>query len=115
MVAPPPAAESAPEKPENGGGIGVDERSLPGAQGDGAYGHNPTRQRAQAAGCRMRAPKRGQSRRGLGKVRSAVERSHNLFAQFGRIAPRKDRSATRYLAWVQLAACIIFIRSGFVP
>jgi hypothetical protein len=43
-----------------------------------------------------------------------VERCHNFFAQFGRIARRWDRSARRYLGWVELAACIIFIRSGFV-
>jgi hypothetical protein len=33
----------------------------------------------------------------------------------GRITQRKDYSAQRYLGWVQLAACTIFIRSGFVP
>ena len=110
LVVVPPVPEQSGAAPEDP----PEERALPTAQGDGAYGNNPTRQRAQGAGFRMQAPKRGQSRRGLGTVRSAVERSHNFFAQFGRIAHRKDRSATRYLAWVQLAACIIFIRSGFV-
>jgi transposase len=50
----------------------------------------------------------------LGKVRNAVERCHNFFAQFGRVARRFDRSAQRFLGWVQLAACVILIRSGFV-
>src|SRR5215475_15136151 len=46
----------------------VDERGLPGAIADGAYGNNPSRQRARAAGFRLRAPKRGQKQAGLGKV-----------------------------------------------
>jgi transposase len=91
-----------------------DERSLPRATADGAYNNRPTRQRAKAAGFRLQAPKRGQRASGLGKIRNAVERCHNFFAQFGRIARRWDRSARRFLGWVQLAACVIFIRSGFV-
>ena len=47
-------------------------------------------------------------------IRQSVERCHNFFAQFGRIARRWDRSARRFLGWVELAACLIFIRSGFV-
>jgi transposase len=102
--------------PEAGGFLGAgDPRGLPTAQADGAYGNRPTHERAQSAGFRLRAPKRGQRLPGLGRVRSAVERSHNFFAQFGRIARRLDRSARRYLGWVQLAACVIFIRAGFVP
>jgi transposase len=92
----------------------VDERSLPTAQADGSYGNGPTRKRARAAGFRLRAPNRGQKPTGVGKVRNAVERCHNFFAQFGRIARRWDRSGRRFLGWVQLAACIILIRSGFV-
>ena len=92
----------------------VDERSLPTAQADGSYGNGPTRQRAKAAGFRLRAPKRGQKQPGVGKIRNAVERCHNFFAQFGRVARRWDRSGRRFLGWVQLAACIILIRSGFV-
>jgi transposase len=92
----------------------VDERSPPTAQADGSYGNGPTRERARAAGFRLRAPARGQKRPGVGKVRNAVERCHNFFAQFGRVARRWDRSARRFLGWVQLAACIILIRSGFV-
>jgi transposase len=92
----------------------VDERSLPTAQADGSYGNGPTRQRAKAAGFRLRAPSRGQKQPGIGKVRNAVERCHNFFAQFGRVARRLDRSARWFLGWVQLAACIILIRSGFV-
>ena len=92
----------------------VDERSLPTAQADGSYGNGPTRQRAKAAGFRLRAPSRGQEQPGLGKIRNAVERCHNFFARFGRVARRLDRSGRRFLGWVQLAACIIFIRSGFV-
>ncbi len=91
-----------------------DERSLPTARADGSYGNAPTRRRAEAAGFRLRAPGRGQEEPGLGRIRQSVERCHNFFAQFGRVARRWDRSARRFLGWVQLAACIIFIRSGFV-
>lgn len=91
-----------------------DPRSLPTAQADGAYGNGPTRQRAQDGGFRMQAPKRGEKRPGVGVIRNAVERCHNLFAQFGRIARRFDRLAKRYLGWIQMAACVIFVRSGFV-
>jgi transposase len=105
VVRPPP-----PECPAGA----VDERGLPTAQADGAYGNGPTRRRAREAGFRLRAPGRGRRQPGLGKVRNAVERCHNLFAQFGRVARRFDRSARRYLGWVQLAACLIFIRAGFV-
>ena len=78
---------------------------------DGAYGNAPTRQRATDAGFRMLAPGRGQTRRkGLGRVRAAVERGHAFLAQFGRVARRTDRSARRYLAWVELAAVVIFLR-----
>ena len=92
----------------------VDPRSLPQARADGAYGNGPTRRRAEAAGFRMPAPSRGQKPPGVGKMRQSVERCQNFFAQFGRVARRWDRSARRYLGWVELAACIIFIRSGFV-
>jgi transposase len=92
----------------------VDPRSLPHAQADGAYGNKPTQERAQRAGFRMQAPKRGQARPGVGKVRNAVERCHNFFAQFGRVFRRFDRSARRYLAWLEMAACVILLRSGFV-
>ncbi len=51
---------------------------------------------------------------GVGKIRNAVERCHNFFAQFGRVFRRFDRSAHRYLGWLELAACIILLRSGFV-
>jgi transposase len=99
----------APEQP-----AAMDERSLPGAIGDGGYGNKPSRERAKAAGFRLHAPGRGQKQAGVGKIRNAVERCHNFFAQFGRVARRLDRSAKRFLGWVQLAACVIFIRSGFV-
>jgi len=92
----------------------ADVRDLPGAIGDGGYGNGPSRERARAAGFRLRAPRRGRKQPGLGKVRNAVERCHNFFAQFGRVARRLDRSAKRFLGWVQLAACVILIRSGFV-
>jgi transposase len=89
-------------------------RSLPRVQADGAYGNDPARARAQRAGFRLQAPKRGQARSGVGKMRNAVERCHNFFAQFGRVFRRFDRSARQYLGWLELAACIIFLRSGFV-
>jgi transposase len=91
-----------------------DERALPRATADGAYNNKPTRQRAQAAGFRLQTPKRGQKEHGLGKVRNAVERCHNFFAQFGRVFRRFDRSARHYLAWLEMAACVILLRSGFV-
>lgn len=89
-------------------------RDLPSARGDGAYGNEPTRQRAAASGFRMLAPGRGQTKLpGIGRIRNAVERGHAFLSQFGRIARRLDRLVPRYLGWVQLAACIIFVRAGF--
>jgi len=105
VVAPPP-----PERPVDR----PDERSLPTAVADGAYANKPTRQRAKEAGFRIQAPPRGRKSPGVGKVRNAVERCHNFFAQFGRIARRLDRCSKRFLGWLQLAACVILIRSGFV-
>ena len=97
----------APERPNPA----PDPRDLPRVRADGAYGNAPTRQRATDAGFRMLAPGRGQTRRkGLGRVRAAVERGHAFLAQFGRVARRTDRSARRYLAWVELAAVVIFLR-----
>jgi transposase len=107
LVIQPPAPERPTQAP-------LDPRSLPTAQADGAYGNRPSRQRANAAGYRLQAPKRGEKRPGVGQIRNAVERCHNFFAQFGRSARRFDRLAGRYLGWVQLAACVIFVRSGFV-
>jgi transposase len=92
----------------------VDPRSLPQAQADGAYGNQPTQERAQRAGFRMQAPKRGKIRPGVGKIRNAVERCHNFFAQFGRVFRRFDQDASRYLAWLEMAASVILLRSGFV-
>ncbi len=105
VVAPPPPEQAVEQ---------ADERSLPTAVADGAYGNKPTRQRAKEAGFRLQAPARGRKTPGVGKVRNAVERCHNFFAQFGRIGRRLDRTKKRYLAWVQLAACVILVRSGFV-
>jgi transposase len=92
----------------------VDPRSLPHAQADGAYGNKPTQERARRAGFRMQAPPRGKRRPGVGKIRNAVERCHNFFAQFGRVFRRFDQYANRYLAWLEMAACVILLRSGFV-
>ena len=50
----------------------------------------------------------------MGKVRNAVERCHKFFAQFERVGRRLDRGARNYLGWCQVAACVIFRRSGFV-
>lgn len=105
VIAPPP-----PETPV----ADPDVRSLPTARADGAYGNEPSRGRAASQGFRLYAPGRGEKRPGVGKVRNAVERCHNFFAQFGRVARRLDRSARRYLGWCQMAACVIFVRSGFV-
>ena len=106
LVVQPPAAEVPVAE--------VDPCSLPRAQADGAYGNGPSRERAQRAGFRLQAPQRGKARPGVGKIRNAVERCHNFFAQFGRVFRRFDRSARRYLGWLELAACIILLRSGFV-
>jgi len=105
VVRPPAATVCVPQ---------VDWRSLPRAQADGAYGNDPTRARAHRAGFRLQAPKRGKAQPGVGQIRNAVERCHNFFAQFGRVFRRFDRSARRYLGWLELAACIILLRSGFV-
>jgi hypothetical protein len=106
LVVEPPAAEVPVAQ--------ADPRSLPHAQADGAYGNKPTQERAKRAGFRMQAPRRGKAQPGVGKIRNAVERCHNFFAQFGRVYRRFDRSARRYLAWLEMAACIILLRSGFV-
>lgn len=106
LVIGPPSAEVPVEQ--------VDPRDLPTARADGAYGNGPTRHRAVEAGFRMEAPSRGQTKRpGIGLVRCAVERGHALLSQFGRVARRYDRCDRRYLGWVQMAACVIFIRAGF--
>lgn len=106
LVVSPPAAERT---------VGtVEERSLPRAQADGAYGNRPTQVRAQRAGFRLHAPTRGQRQPGVGTIRNAVERCHNFLAQFGRVFRRFDRSPRRYLAWIEMAACVILLRSGFV-
>jgi transposase len=106
MVVQPPPSDTPAES--------VDTRDLPSAKADGAYGNGPTSQRATDAGFRMRAPKRGQARMpGVGRIRNAVERGHAFLSQFGRVVRRFDRSDRRYLGWVELAACVIFIRTGF--
>jgi hypothetical protein len=110
LVVRPPAAEEAAAEP--------DVRDLPRSRADGAYGNRPSQARANAAGFRMEAPRRGRARPpGVGRIRCAVERCHALLSQFGRVARRFDRAVRRYLGWVQLAACVIFIRheaNGFV-
>jgi transposase len=104
MVVRPPAPEVPAARP--------DPRDLPRARADGAYGNGPTKERARAAGFRMEAPRRGKARvAGVGRVRCAVERGHAFLAQFGRIGRRLDRKVRRYLGWIELAACIIFIRA----
>jgi transposase len=106
MVARPPEPEVPNPQP--------DVRDLPRGIADGAYGNKPTAERGQRAGFRIQAPRRGRKRAGVGKVRNAVERCHNFFAQFGRVFRRFDRSARRYLGWLEMAACVILLRSGFV-
>ena len=110
LVVKPPAAEVPVAQ--------LDRRDLPHARADGAYGNRPSEERAAAAGFGLEAPRRGRPRpSGVGRIRWAVERCHAFFARFGRIARRWDRSAGAFLGWVQLAACVIFIRhdaNGFV-
>jgi hypothetical protein len=109
VVQPPPAEVPAADP---------DRRDLPHARADGAYGNRPSQDRAAAAGVGLEAPRRGRPRpAGVGRIRCAVERCHAFLAPFGRAGRRLDRSARRYLGWVQLAACVIFIRhdaNGFV-
>lgn len=111
LVVRPPEADRPVQQP--------DVRDLPRSRADGAYGNRPSKERAAAAGFRMEAPPRGKARQaGIGRIRCAVERCHALLSQFGRIARRLDRYAGYYLGWVQLAACVIFLRheaNGFVP
>ena len=110
LVVQPPAAE-VPVAP-------TDPRDLPHARADGAYGNCPSKERAAAAGFGMEAPKRGKARQpGVGKIRCAVERCPAFLSPFGRRARRLGHAPRRYLGWVQLAACVIFIRhdaNGFV-
>jgi transposase len=103
VIQPPP-----PQVP----GAQPDPRDLPRARADGAHGNRPTTARAAAAGFRMQAPKRGRTRQpGVSRIRWAVERGHAFLAQFGRIARRLDRCARRDLGWIELAACVIFVRA----
>ena len=94
---------------------GRDTRALPYLRGDGTFAEVPAKADAKRQGFRLWAPANGQSRRGLGRVRSAVERTHALLNQFGRVFRRLDRSDRNYLGWVQLACCILFMRRGFFP
>ena len=94
---------------------GQDVRALPYLRGDGSFAKIPALADAKREGFRLWAPAPGQSRRGLGIVRSAVERAHALLNQFGRVLRRLDRNDKNYLGWVQFACCIIFMRRGFFP
>lgn len=95
----------------------LDRRALPYLRADGNFAKDPSRLAAKQAGWRLWAPDAGmkQSRRGLGVIRSSVERSHALLNQCGRIYRRLDRTSRRYLAWIELACCLIFMRRGFFP
>lgn len=90
-------------------------RAMPYLRGDGSFAKIPACLQSKQQGFRLWAPRRGQSHSGLGRIRSSVERAHALLNQFGRVCRRLDRSAQRYLGWVQLACCIIFMRQGFFP
>lgn len=94
---------------------GRDVRALPYTRGDGNFAKLPARLQAKHQGFRLWAPGIGQSRRGLGPIRSCVERAHAFVNQFGRVARRLDRSDRRYLAWVEFACSLIFMRRGFFP
>jgi len=108
MVVKMPECEASVQTPE--------PAAMPGLRGDGGYGYATTRAQAKAHGYRLHAPSRGSVRvKGLGRIRVAVEHGHALFNQFGRIARRLDRHVSKYMNWIELAACLIFIRAGFVP
>ena len=94
---------------------GQDARALPYLRADGNFAKVPAKNEAKQQGFRLWAPEPGQSRRGLGSIRSSVERTHALLNQFGRVFRRLDRRQRWYLAWVQLACCVIFMRQGFFP
>jgi len=96
---------------------GADVRAMPYLRADGNFAKDPSRAKAKARGFRLWAPDKhkDQSRRGLGIIRSSVERAHASINQFGRIFRRLDRDDRWYLGWVQLACCIIFMRRGFFP
>ena len=49
-----------------------------------------------------------------GRCATGVERCHNFFVQCSRVFRRFDRSACSDLAWIEMAACVILLRSGFV-
>jgi hypothetical protein len=71
----------------------------------------PFRPLARRSWFRMTAPSGGQPRRkGVGSIRSAVERGHAFLAQFGRIVRRTDRRSRRYLGWIELASALIYLR-----
>jgi transposase len=92
-----------------------DVRAFPYVRGDGSFAKIPAQAQARQQGFRLWAPKPRTTRVGLGRIRSSVERAHALLNQFGRVARRFDRRANRYLGWVQLACCMIFMRQGFFP
>jgi hypothetical protein len=91
-----------------------DVRSLPYLRADGNF-RTPACLQAKQQGFRLWSPRQGQSRSGLGRIRSSVERTGALLNQFGRIMRRWDRRQKRYLAWIHLACCIIYMRQGFFP
>lgn len=94
---------------------GPDVRAMPYLRGDGNFAKVPAQCDAKHQGFRLWAPAAGQSRRGLGRIRAGVEWAHALVNQFGRVSRRFDRRERRYLGWVQLASCLIFMRQGFFP
>ena len=98
-------------------GAAADARALPYTRADGNFAKAPAREAARRAGFRLWAPdvRNGQSRRGLGRIRSSVERCHALLNQFGRVCRRLDKDDCRYLGWVQLACGLILMRQGFFP
>lgn len=94
---------------------GQDVRALPYLRADGNFAKIPAQLGAKQQGFRLWAPQKQQSRRGLGIIRSSVERTHSLLNQFGRLFRRLDRKAEHYLAWAHFACCVIFMRRGFFP
>jgi transposase len=101
--------------PDGPGAGGPDVRSMPYLRADGNFAKVTARLAAKGQGWRLWAPNPGRPRRGLGSIRSSVERAHALLNQFGRVSRRLDRDPARYLAWVQLACSVIFMRRGFFP
>jgi transposase len=85
---------------------------------DGAADSDPLRDRLQARGVELICPHRMKPKRQHGRTlrrkrhRWKIERTNAWLQDSGRVANRKDRHATLFLGWVQLA-CLFTILKRF--